>query len=466
MTNRNSIGFRLTAWYTAILAGTLAVAAVGMALALRRSIQETADKDLRLRLQVARDYVDREFREGGLAQVASELDEPSIGPAGAALQIVDDSGNWIYRSSETKNWSWSPPKRASLPEGGTIATLTVNGRSVRVLSAPIAVGAIQLGFPLDSFYDVLEDFSTTVLFASPVVLVLAALSGYWMSRRALRPVDTIVAAARRIGDGSLTERLPLSGSEDELQRLSVALNEMLARLETAFRKIRQFTADASHELRTPVAVVRTTAEVTRARVRGVDEHMKAWDSVVTHTQRMSQLIDDLLLLARADDRSPEMVTEVMDLAYAIREASSDMEVMARRRDLTLEARIPASCRILGDYEAIRRLISILLDNAIKFTPSGGDILVTLEIDDSFGRKTAVIRVRDTGVGISSDDLPRVFDRFYRTSKDRSRETGGAGLGLSIAQSIVTRHGGEIFAESAVGKGTTFQVQLPVASDRG
>jgi heavy metal sensor kinase len=457
--NRRSIRFRLTAWYAAIVAVVFAVAAIGTWLALRASIHETADKDLRARLKFVRTFLEEQKLEPGAGPLTDELGElEAAAPAGTNIRIADSNGRWIYRSPSTKGWSPNAPAPAALSARGRTETIVANGIPVRVLSAPVPPGILQIGIAIDEYYDMLGDFTWTVALASPLLLLLASAAGYWMSGRALRPVDQITRTARQIGAENLSERLPLRGTGDELDRLSETLNAMLVRLEAAFAKITQFTADASHELRTPVAIMRTTAEVTRAKPRTMEEHTNAWDVIVTQTERTSQLIEDLLLLARADAGFDGLAFEAMNLAQTIRDACAEMEPVAMAASLKLASSAPSECQISGDAEAIRRLVLILLDNAIKYTPAGGEIRVGLKND---GHRKAVIEVRDNGAGISSEDLPHIFDRFYRASQDRSRSTGGAGLGLSIAQWIATRHGGEIAVESTVGAGSVFRAFLPL-----
>ncbi len=459
--NRRSVRFRLTAWYAAIVAITFAVAAIGTWLALRASIHETADKDLRSRLQFVRTYLEEQKLESNPSQLADELGEiEAAAPAGTNIRIADSKGHWIYRAPSTKGWRAEAPAVATLPARGRTETIVTNGTSVRVLSAPIPLGVLQIGIAIDEYYDMLGDFTWTVALASPLLLLVASAAGYWMSGRALRPVDQITRTARQISAENLSERLPLRGAGDELDRLSETLNAMLARLETAFAKITQFTADASHELRTPVAIMRTTAEVTGSRPRTVEEHVAAWDVILRQTERTSQLIDDLLLLARADARFEGLTFDSMNLAATVRDAGGGMKPIAAAAGLKLDIPVAQECVISGDSEAIRRLVLILLDNAIKYTPAGGEIRVESKND---GTGNGVIEVRDTGAGISANDLPHIFDRFYRASKDRSRSTGGAGLGLSIAQWIATRHGGEIQVESTLGTGSVFRVLLPLKS---
>jgi heavy metal sensor kinase len=322
------------------------------------------------------------------------------------------------------------------------------------------MGTVQIGTPLDEFYEMLDEFTWTALIASPFLLLLAAAGGYWMSGRVLKPVDRISRTAERIEAQSLSDRLPLSGAGDELDRLSATLNSMFGRLDASFRRMAEFTADASHELRTPVAVIQTTAEVARSKPRTEEEYAKALDRILVESQRTTRLIEDLMLLARADAGADGMVLEPMDLAHALREACAAAKVLAEAAHVHLIAEEFCECLIRGDDAALRRLLLILLDNAVKYTPPGGSVTVSMSVQERAGEKTAVVEVRDTGIGIAPEDLPHIFDRFYRVAKDRSRTTGGAGLGLSIARWIATRHGGEIRAESAPGAGSVFRVRIP------
>ena len=461
--NPASIRWRLTLWYGAVLALTFCVAAIALALTLRRSIRITVDKDLRARLLTVRSYVEQEVAREGTRHLSEELTEDAVASAGPAyLRITADNGTPLYRTPGARNWTEAVPNRKNLPPRGFIQTVGKGRKAIRMISAPVTVGVVQIGLPLDEFEEIEEGFFWTLVFGAPALLLIASLGGYWLSSRALRPVDRIAFAARRITAGSLSERLPASGTGDELDHLSEVLNEMLAGLDSAFKRITQFTADASHELRTPLAIIQTTAEVIRSRARSAEEQDKAWASVLAQAQRSTQLVSDLLTLTRGDAALPESQFETVNLCALSAEVCSEMQIVAASRAVHLTLTPCEGVFVSGDSEALRRTIQILIDNAFKATTPGGRVHLMLSLhQDRTGRSKAVLEVTDTGCGIPKDDLPFIFDRFYRVSRDRSRETGGAGLGLSIAQLVVARHGGCIEVETSVGIGSTFRVLLPL-----
>jgi heavy metal sensor kinase len=306
----------------------------------------------------------------------------------------------------------------------------------------------------------LEAFTWTALLASPLLLVIASAGGYWMSRRALAPVEQIARAAGEIEAKHLSQRLPLRGTGDELDHLSAMLNGMLVRLEGAFRHVTQFTADASHELRTPVSAIRTTAEVIRRRPRSQAEYEQALDRILAESERATALIEDLMVLARADANAEGLISETLDLAEIAGGAWADTRLLAESKDLRIPPAQLEPCTLSGDSEALRRMVLILLDNAIKYSKPAGEVRLLLTRTHRANGDEARLEVRDNGVGIPPEDLPHVFERFYRASKDRSRRDGGAGLGLAIARSIAERHGGKIEVESQPAVGTVVRVFLP------
>ena len=455
-----SIRFRLTAWYAAILAATLALVGGGVWFALRDSINDTADKELRSRLLAMRAYLERQAEPG---QAVDEFrQDAALAPAGMHFRIADSSGHWLYQSPGTEDWGRAPTNPAKLPKRGKTGTVFQKRKPIRILSAAVPVGVVQIGMSLDEFQEMLDAFTWTISLGIPVVLLLASAGGYWMSRRALAPVGKIARTAAVIEAQNLSKRLPIPGAGDELDHLSATLNAMLGRLEDSFRRITRFTADASHELRTPVAIIRTTAEVARRRPRSEEEYANALDRILAEAERTTALVDDLMLLARADEGDELAPLESVALDQLVREACAGSRQMAIDAGLTLNVGDIEACCVRGDCGALHRLLIVLLDNAIKYSNPAGEISVRLERCRWYDRDAARLQVRDNGIGISRGDLPHVFERFYRASKDRSRRIDGVGLGLSIAKSIVDRHRGEIAIESEPGKGSVVQVFLPTA----
>jgi len=459
--NRRSIRFRLAACYAGILALTFAIVGIGVWLALRGSIDDTVDKELRSEVRDIRAFLTRQGGAGPIA--ADELIEHSAStPIAARFRISDSAGRWICRSAGTERWSTGAPDPARLPSRGRGETVMVGGKPIRILSAAMPPGCVQVGIPVDEFSEMLNAFTWTALLASPALLLLASAGGYWMSRRALAPVEQITRTAAQIQAENLSDRLPLSGAGDELDHLSATLNAMLARLDDSFRRITQFTADASHELRTPVAIIRTTAEVTRGKPRAEKEYVEALDRILAESERTTELIEDLMLLARSDANAEELPLEPVRLDELALSTCSDAGSLAETAGVALAVDGLEPCIVRGDRRALRRVVLILLDNAFKYSNPGGQVRVSVGFSTPGNQRAAVLQVRDTGVGIAPEHLPHIFERFYRASKDRSRKSDGVGLGLSIARSIARRHGGDIDVESRLGAGSTFRVILPAA----
>jgi heavy metal sensor kinase len=311
---------------------------------------------------------------------------------------------------------------------------------------------------MNGFYGALNQFKWLTLLLSPFLIVLASAGGYWISRRALTPVDEIIRAAQNIDSKNLSKRLKVFRGGDELQRLSETLNGMIERLEAAFKRITQFTADASHELRTPLALMRTIMEVSLRTSHSESEYRDAQVQTLEELEKTSTLIEKLMLLARADAGVETLHRRPLDLADVLREVCDQGRILALEKNITIQEEIgTASVIVDGDSDALRRLFLILIDNAVKYALPNKLVVVSL----STSNDTAVIEVRDTGIGISPDDIPHIFDRFYRADKARSREAGGAGLGLSIARWESEAHGGTIEVQSKLGKGSVFLVRLPI-----
>jgi heavy metal sensor kinase len=340
-------------------------------------------------------------------------------------------------------------------------TITATGVVLRTLSSTVRIDGriytVQLADSVSQYYEMLNRLAWLAVWFLPAVLLLSSVGGYWLCRRALAPVDEIAASARSISAQNLNLRLTVPRTGDELQRLSETLNDMIARLDASFKRITQFTADASHELRTPIALIRTTSELSTRKPKSLEDCLKALERIHLHAERMTRLIDTLMELARADSGAEELNISAMNLSVAMSDACDQGEPSARAKQITLTRTISSGVFVYGDAEALRRLFLILIDNAVKYTPSNGSISVSL----SRARDHAMCEVRDCGIGIPNEELPKIFGRFYRVDKTRSRESGGAGLGLAIAQWIAEAHRIVIEVESILGHGSVFRVRMPI-----
>ncbi|PYR98077.1 MAG: two-component sensor histidine kinase [Acidobacteria bacterium] len=460
-----SIRARLTLWYFVVQAITFVAFGVGIFFAVRGSVHAAIDEDLRQRLQGIRRFMDRMGPVFSEEDLTYELREHSgLRPGGDLLQVSDAQGNWIFRSASIRNYDIPRPGEAQAAP--RYDTQIVRGVPLRIVSARFGVPGnsytVQLAAPLAQVFDVLEELRWLLVLSIPIVLVLASFGGYWMSRRALAPVDAITSTARSISEHSLSMRLARLKTGDELQRLAETFNQMMDRLETAFKRITQFTADASHELRTPTALIRTTAELSLRRDRDKSEYREALGQILEEAERTGILIDNLMTLARMDSGAEAVGFATVDIASILGEASMAGQPLALSKQIQLDREIPdIPILVNGDAHALRRLFLILIDNAVKYTPTGGRVFIGLNTN----RNNAVATVRDTGIGISQEDLPVIFERFYRADKARSRESG-AGLGLSIARWIAEAHRAEILVESVVGQGSTFEVRIPLHQEIG
>jgi heavy metal sensor kinase len=289
--------------------------------------------------------------------------------------------------------------------------------------------------------------------AIPVVILIACLGGAWLSGRALKPVNDIAAAAHMISIENLAERLPVPETGDELARLTEVLNTMFARLESAVKTLSQFAADASHELRTPLAVIRTTAELALRRARTPESYRDSLQEVAAEAERMTRLVEELLILARSDAATAEMPLGAVDVAEVLADVCDEMRSLAQMRQIRIRSGVSGdgTAIVAGNRPALHRLFLVLVDNALKFSPPGGEVTVKVENADS--RVSATIE--DFGVGISENDLPHIFERFYRA--DHARTGAGHGLGLSLAKSITRVHGASIEVHSTEGAGSRFTV---------
>ncbi len=454
------IRLRLTAWYFAAVLLMLSLFGVGMFVAMRWSIRKTTDKDLRLRVANVETFMRNTLHKSTPDHFKHELQERIALQSGDdLLQISNPDGGWLFRSAAMRQLEISSATgyRTAAP---VVLTTTVRGLPIRIIAFSLVIDrvpyTIQMGASMQNAYAVNKEFGWFLLASIPVMVVLASLGGYSMSRRALAPVVKITEDARLIGAHNISQRLAVPAARDELQRLSLTLNDMMDRLESAFRRITDFTADASHELRIPTGVIRATAELALMSSRDEETYRAALRDNLEEAERMTLLIEDLLTLARADSGDRPRRYSLVNIGDSLALAFNRGRLMAEGRKIQIGFEVPERPLFIhGDSNALYRLFLILIDNAVKYTPESGRIAVTLRA----GPDGAVAEIQDTGIGIAADDIPNIFQRFYRADKARSGNSAGAGLGLSMAAWIAESHDAAIEVDSAPGQGSTFRVRF-------
>jgi heavy metal sensor kinase len=432
-----------------------------MWLILRHNVYDMVDDDLETQVQDLTIFLESQKPDASLSELQEVVKRTySIEHSGDYLFLYTDKAEVIYQSPILQ----AHPSRLMRPEwikGSIVWTRWIDGHPIRFIVEEIRINGrlfiAQTGIPADDAIETLHLFRMYLFMFAPALLLVAAAVGHWLSRRALAPVDVLVRTAREVSGTNLGGRLQALNTGDELQRLCDTLNEMLDRIESAFRRVTQFTADASHELRTPVSLIRTEAELALRRSRAENEYRDSLQHILLEAERTTTLIEQLLSLARADSGRETLYMQSVDLSETLHSVVDSWKQVAAIRDLNFAANIDDSNAVVtGDETLLRRLIDILLDNAFKYTPPPGTVSLGLEHRD----EVAIITVRDSGVGIPKEEQSRIFERFYRIDKARSRAQGGTGLGLAIAQWIVSQHRGSINVESGYGEGSTFRVELP------
>jgi len=346
----------------------------------------------------------------------------------------------------------------------TLETFQIPGRahSYRVCTAPATTASepayvVQLAIDLEPVDRALESFLGNVAVILPALLLVSIGIGCIITRQALGPVDRISIKAREITASRLDERLPKQDTDDELDRLADTLNMMLERLEKSFERMSQFSTDVAHELRTPISTLRASAEVMAREPRGLAEYQDFCEVVLAEAERLTTMINDMYTLYRSETGREGRELTCVSVRDLLREVATTLQDVAEVKNVALTWQADGDAMAEGDQPMLRRLFGNLIDNAIKYTPSGGRVAIDMDVSDG----EVSVRITDTGAGISEDELPQVFERFWRADQSRSRDTGGVGLGLSIARSIAELHHGSITAESQVGRGSCFTVRLPL-----
>ena len=452
-----SLRFRLTLWYScALMLVALALVAASQ-WALNVSLDHAIDQRLRFRLIGVHAFVEDNSSDG-LDSLAAKLRE--LNHLGDLFQVIGPHGELIAQSDGLARHRVPPEAISGL--GGRMVFRDAGPKRFRFRMAAQQIYVngqpiiIEVADPRAKFEGIFTDFYSVLLLAVPIVLVIAAVGGYWLSSRALAPVDQIIGEAQAIDPANFSARLSVPRSGDELQRLSQTLNHMLDRVEQSVFQVRRFTADASHELRAPMTLIYTAAQFALRRERSTDDLKDSLRKILHAAKRCTDLINQLLWLARSDAASSQTELVPTDIVPLVSDVAGEAATLAADKRLTIATELPNSpIQIAIDEASFRRMLLILLDNAVKYTPADGRIAVRV-MEHSNDLEIAIV---DSGIGIAAEQLPFVFDRFWRADQVRSREAGGTGLGLAIARDIAKNHRAELTAESFPGKGSTFTVRL-------
>ncbi|MDP2703227.1 MAG: ATP-binding protein [Candidatus Rokubacteria bacterium] len=455
---------RLTIWYAGALLAILAVVSALSYSLLRWSLLQQVDASLATVAQIVRETDERGAGGSEVERAIRELLGPGF--SDQFFQLLDPEGRSRFRSG--------PPPAAALPLSPeardnaargqrTFETLEdPRGGPVRLLTVPVlrsgrSVEIIQVSAPLARTREALARYLTALLALVPVAVGLGAAGGAVLAGRALRPVREMSGAARQITAEDLHRRLARRGADDEIDHLADTLNTMLAGLEAAFAQAKRFSADAAHELRTPLTALKGEMEVALRAARSPEEYRRVLHSGLEEVEHLIRLVEDLLLFSRsaAALRPPPERVELEPLVLEALEAGARR---AQGTGVTVRADALEPAAVLGDAGALRRALGNLVDNAIKYTPAGGKVELSLVA----GEGQARVVVRDTGIGIDPADAARIFDPFVRLDAARSRDAGGAGLGLALVRAIVDAHGGAIAVDSTPGAGSRFTIRLPLA----
>jgi len=452
----------LTLWYVLVLASLLALYAGVASLFLFLSLREDFDQNLLQDVETVEGMLTKE-PNGGVSLHSSHpgAAEPRIG---RLIEVWSPQGSLLYRSAElqdqTLDGRFRPDEGLRDPSPST--TRLPNGTRVRLASSVYHIEdqrvVLRVAYNEERLWRELGEFGQVLLLGFPIALLLAGFGGYALARKALAPIDSMATQAKTISAERLGDRLSIETPEDELGKLGTVFNDMLGRLQTAFDQLRRFTSDASHELRTPLTAIRSVGEVALQDQRSSVEYRDVIGSMLEEVDRLTRLSESLLALSRADAGHIQLQREVIPLLQLAKEASSVVEVLAEEKRQRIDIEGDAGLLVSADRLILRQAIVNLLDNAIKYSATESRVLVRVQ---SGGDKQAFLDVVDQGPGIPNEHRPYVFDRFYRVDKARTREWGGAGLGLSITRWAVEAHGGAITLISEEGHGTTFRVALPV-----
>ena len=460
MKHLRTLRARFALWTACLLLVALTLFGIFVYLRMAQSLADGVDQRLRLATsQVAAEVDVQNGAAVPAAEFMQELAKTPLLEQGFSFRVLNRAGQTIQAYGAHQTLPPPPRNFEQQDQPGVFSTIAASAtqQPVRLYTASIieedqVIGTIQVAQTLNNMRQTLNQLLASLLIGGPLLAVLAGVGGYWLAARALAPIDKITRTARYISAQDLTARLNLPPTDDEAGRLAATFDSMLVRLDEAFQRERRCTADAAHELRTPLAVMQTILSSTLARPRTPAQYAEVLTDLGEETQRLHTLIEGLLHLTRSDTTQPS-IKERVNLSLLLTDVSDSLRLLAEAKGLRLTATVADNLTLRGDSDGLLRLFVNLLDNAIQYT-EGGEITVVAGAQPN---GLIEISITDTGVGIAAAHLPHLFERFYRV--DQARTRAGAGLGLAIALRIAQAHSGTIQVASELGKGTIFTVQL-------
>lgn len=497
MNFHRSIRFKLTLYYSLIVGGTLLGFAVASYYYTEQNLMLSLDRSLYQEVVWLKNFIEPQARQIKTKSArikpkeqaanekrsatqpirrSDEVEMPSVDsidlefdaiwnqiyehtlltPKKQIIQIKDKNGDVIYKSGLGKE----DIAFDDVPQDITklVTIWNSKGQPLRLAVSQDRNMKVYVAYPISEIDDVLSNLFSIFIILIPIALLVSVGGGWFLAARSLQPVDDITRAARAITAQNLDRRIHYTGVDDELGRLVATFNDMISRLQLSFSQIQQFSSDASHELRTPLTIMRGELELMlRSKRATTQKYRTVVSSALEETIRMTTIVDNLLTLAKADIGTSVVTMQDVWLRPVIQELQEDCELLAARKNISITVGSLDDALITGDPLRLRQLFLNLIDNAIKYTPENGSVELSLIRENGHAK----VRVKDNGIGIPQDELPKIFDRFYRVDKARTREFGGSGLGLSIAQWITEIHGGTIAVESEVNMGSIFTVILPL-----
>ena len=468
--NTRSISFRLVAWYAGLLTGIFVLLCALLYLDLRHFLENDLRQSQSRRARQLANTLLVHVKQTGEAYVASQTKdwyEPEINDR--FIRITRADGTLVYVSDAPKDGSFDPAEVPIFPPSSQTEfsrKLQLSGGKTLLIAALNFKSSgnpaylVEFGELLDPVETMLNHLFLQLALGLPLAVVIIAVGGYLLVRRALTPVEQITRAAERITQYNLSERLPVSSTGDELERLSVSLNRMITRLDDAFQNSKRFVADASHELRTPLTILCGELENIAEDPRFDGELRDRAGSMLEEAVHLGRIVEQLFTLSRLDAGEAQTEWTRFDLSELAKTTADQMSLLAEDKKISIACDAHRPILVEGDRARLKQVVVNLLDNAIKYTPAKGTIqLRVLAVNGH-----AILEVADNGVGIPSDALPHVFERFYRVDQTRADGSESAGLGLSIVKSICTAHGAEVEAQSTVGRGSCFRVKLRLSQN--